>query len=66
VITVNGRKADWRQGMTVRDVLQDQRYTSPRIIVQINGELVRQEKWDSTIVRQGDDVRALHMIAGGL
>ena len=66
MIMVNGRQADWREGMTVRDVLRDHRYTSPRIIVRINGELVRQEKWDSTMVHQGDDVRALHMIAGGL
>ena len=65
MITVNGREADWREGMTVRDVLRDHHYTSPRIIVQVNGELVRQDAWDSMVIRPGDDVRALHMIAGG-
>jgi sulfur carrier protein len=65
VIQVNGRPAEWHAGLTIRDIMEAQGYTAPRIIVKVNGELVRQEQWDSYLVQDGDDVRVLHMIAGG-
>jgi sulfur carrier protein len=65
VIRVNGREAEWRSEMTIRDIMQAHGYTAPRIIVKVNGELVRQEHWSSFQVNDGDDVRVLHMVAGG-
>jgi sulfur carrier protein len=65
MILVNGRESEWHEGMTIRDIMQAWGYTAPRIIVKVNSELVRQEEWDSYQVDDGDDVRVLHMVAGG-
>lgn len=65
MITINGRQAEWREEMTVRDLLAEHQFTSPRIIVKVNNELIRKKDWDSYRVQDGDDVRAIHMIAGG-
>lgn len=65
MIRVNGREADWRPGMTIRDIMKARGYTAPRIIVKVNGELVRQEQWDTHRVDDGDDLQILHMVAGG-
>jgi sulfur carrier protein len=65
MIRVNGRDTDWFQGMTIRDIMRARGYTAPRIIVKVNGELVRQGQWDTYEVEDGDDVRVLHMVAGG-
>jgi len=65
MITVNGRETKWWDGMTIRDVLREHRYTSPRIVVKVNGQLVLKKNWDVFVVEDGDDVRAIHLIAGG-
>jgi sulfur carrier protein len=65
MITVNGREFAWRENLTIRAILKAHKYTSPRIIVKVDGELVRQEQWDTFIVRDGADVRAIHLIGGG-
>ncbi len=65
MIKVNGHDAEWREGMTVRDLMRDHAFKSPRIIVKVNGTWVRQSDWDTHHVQDGDDVRVLHMIAGG-
>ncbi|MCK4831933.1 MAG: sulfur carrier protein ThiS [Anaerolineales bacterium] len=65
MIVVNGRDAQWREGLTIRSLMQEHRYTSPRIVVKVNGQVVRQEQWESHAVQDGDDVLVLHLIAGG-
>ncbi len=65
MITVNGRGFEWREGLTIRAILEERGYTAPRIVVKVNGQVVRQEHWSRYVVRDGDDVRAIHLIAGG-
>ena len=65
MIRVNGRDFEWREGLTIRAILKAHKYTSPRVIVKVDGELVRQENWDKFIVQDGADVRAIHLIGGG-
>ncbi len=66
MITVNKRhRIPWYDGMTVRDVLTAMNYTFPQIIVVINGDVVRHDAYDTTMVPDSADVRVVHMIAGG-
>ena len=65
MIEVNGKKLAWEEGMTVRRVLQLMNYTFPLIIVRVNGELVNNQDWDTTVIPQGANVQALHQMAGG-
>jgi thiamine biosynthesis protein ThiS len=66
VIRVNNREEiQWREGMTVSDLLDHLDYTYHQIIVKVNGELVRKESYDTYTVPDGADVRAIHLIAGG-
>jgi sulfur carrier protein len=66
VIQVNNREQiEWREGMTVSDLLDQLNYTYHQIIVTVNGELVRKESYDTHLVPYGADVKAIHLIAGG-
>ena len=65
MISVNGRDFEWREGLTIQAILDLKKNTSPRIVVRVNGELVRQRDWKTFVVADGDDVRAIHLIAGG-
>jgi len=65
MIKVNGRDFEWEEGLTVEKLLEKKRYIFPKIIVKINGSLIKKEEWANTIINDGDDVKAIHVFAGG-
>ncbi len=65
MIKVNGRDFEWEEGLTIEKLLEKKRYIFPMIIVKINGELIKKEDWFKTIINDGDDIKAIHVFAGG-
>jgi sulfur carrier protein len=65
MIMVNNREAEWHEGLTVRGVMEMHNYTSPKVVVKVNGDLVRKEEWDTFVINDGDDVKVIHLIGGG-
>ena len=55
----------WEQGMTVARLLEACRFTSPKIAVFVEGELVRREQYETYPVADGTAVKVLHLIGGG-
>ncbi len=55
----------WRPGMTVAQLLDELRYTFPRLIVSVDGELVLPEEYDRCSIDDGACVSVIHMMAGG-
>jgi len=66
VIRVNDRlELAWHEGTTVRDVLDQCGFTYPLLVVSINGSVVTKEAYDRASVADGDEIRVLHLMAGG-
>jgi sulfur carrier protein len=65
MITVNGDTMEWRDGMTVADILKIRNYIFRMIAVQVNGELVKRVAYGKTVVPDSADVQVIHMISGG-
>lgn len=65
MIQVNGRDFEWEEGLTVEKLLEKKRYVFPRIIVKINGTIIKKEDWPTTVINDEDDVKAIHVFAGG-
>jgi sulfur carrier protein len=66
VIRVNDRlSVPWQPGMTVEAVLQACGFTYPLVVVSVNGVVIPQEQFPTTRVSSGDEVRVLHLVAGG-
>ena len=65
MIIVNGKEFPWEEGMTVAKLLELKKYAYPRITVKINDEFVRDENFKTTIIHDGDDVKCIHLMAGG-
>ncbi len=51
--------------MSVRELLAAKNWSFPLIVVRVNGVLAARGEWDSAMVRDGDDVDALHLVSGG-
>lgn len=65
MITLNNRACQWQEGLTIAELLAQKKYTFPKIIVQLNGEHVPVEAYATTVIQEGDDVKAIHLLAGG-
>ena len=51
--------------ITVQGLLRAMNFTFPLIVIKVNGELVKKEKYDRVQLRKGDNVDAIHLISGG-
>lgn len=65
MITLNNRDCQWEDGLTIERLLAIKKYTFPKIIVQVNGVYVPSEDYARTVIHDGDDVKAIHLLAGG-
>ncbi|HBW38275.1 MAG TPA: thiamine biosynthesis protein ThiS [Desulfosporosinus sp.] len=65
MIKLNNRDCEWQEELTVQELLKLKTYTYPRIIVYINSKIISPEDYSSTIIQDGDEVKAIHLMAGG-
>jgi sulfur carrier protein len=65
MIKVNGRDHQWSEGLTVKVLLEQKKYTFSKIIVRINGEVIEPQSYETTFIQDGDEVIAFHLLAGG-
>lgn len=65
MIRLNGREREWEEDLTVDLLLKKCKYTFPLIMVKINGKYIPKEKYKNTLIKDNDEVQAIHSIAGG-
>jgi sulfur carrier protein len=61
MIHVNGKEFQWEEGLTVTEMLKRKTYTYHKIVVKINDVVISNEKFDTTVIHDGDDVKAIHL-----
>ena len=65
-VLLNNREEEIDRGeISVSELLALKNFTFKLLIVKINGQLVRRDEYDRTIIHAGDDVMVLHLISGG-
>jgi sulfur carrier protein len=57
MIKVNGDDLEWRDGMTVQDILDAKNYKFPMLIVNIEEEHIPKERYAATEVPDGANVK---------
>ncbi len=51
--------------LSVNELLKAKNFTFKMLVIKINGNLVKKTDYDSAVVKDGDDVKVLHLISGG-
>ncbi len=65
-MTLNNRPyKKWREGLTVQNVIDESRYTWPKLVVKLNKELIWPEQYAETLINEGDDLEVMHLLGGG-
>ena len=65
MITVNNTEHPFREGMTIKTLMQEKGYVFHRIIVKLNGKVVEDADFTGIFLKDGDDIKAIHIFAGG-
>jgi len=62
---LNDRDEKYVNGITIADVIKEKKFTYKKLIVKVNGKFVDPINYDNYIIRDGDDVKIHHLLAGG-
>lgn len=65
-ILLNNRPEEFGEELlSVSEMLVKKNFSYKMRIVKINGTLIKKDKYDSTIIHDGDEVQMLYLISGG-
>jgi len=65
MLMVNNTEHPFREGMTIKTLLDEKGYVFHRIIVKLNDRVVEDADFAVTFLQDGDDLKAIHIFAGG-
>ncbi len=65
-IRLNGQARDVSDGITVAALLHDLRVPPERVAVLVNQGIIKKPSYGSTMLRDGDAVEVLTVMAGGM
>lgn len=65
-ILLNNREEEFgKETISVSEMLILKKFSFKMRIIKINGVLISKEKYDTTIIHDGDDVQMLYLMSGG-
>lgn len=65
-ITINGEAKELRDGLSITELLVVENVEMPQMVsVQLNDEFLKQDEYQATIVKEGDDINFLYFMGGG-
>ncbi len=66
IITVAGEKKEYKDGLTLPELIEAENVEMPEYVtVSINEEFVESEKKATTVLKDGDNVEFLYFMGGG-
>lgn len=65
-IQLNNREEEFEKAsISITEMLNLKKFSYKMRIIKINSVLISKEKYDSTFIRDGDDVQMLYLMSGG-
>ena len=65
-ILLNNREEEFiNETLSVTEMLIQKKFSYRMRVVKLNGSLVLKEKYDTTIIHDGDNVQMLYLMSGG-
>jgi thiamine biosynthesis protein ThiS len=65
-IILNNRDESFElEQMNILQLLEQKNFSFKMLVIKVNGKLIRKTEYESTMVKEGDEVMVLHLISGG-
>lgn len=65
IILNNNPESFAEDRLTVNELLEKKNFTFKMLVIKINGKLIPKDRYDNTLISNGDNVSVLHLISGG-
>lgn len=53
------------EGISIRQLIENRKIEKNSLIVEYNYEVLKNEKWESTIIKDNDNIELLSFVGGG-
>lgn len=65
-VVVNGKNQEIETPVTLIELIRNNKVEKPEMVsIQVNGEFVGRDSFDSTIINPGDEIDFLYFMGGG-
>ena len=64
-LQINGESREFADGLTLAALIAQLGSKADRVAVELNLEIVSRDKWQDTILRNGDRLEIVHFVGGG-
>ena len=64
-IRVNGKERELEEGFTVAGFLAQMGLDRRLVAIELNGEILKRERYDSTLLAEGDRMEVVRFVQGG-
>lgn len=65
-IKLNNREEEFAgDELTVEEIIALKSYAFKMLVVRLNDHLVKKDMYSSTFVKDGDDLKVIHLVSGG-
>lgn len=54
-----------RESLNITELLEEKKFSFKMLVIKVNGQLIKKPEYNSTQLKDGDDVMVLHLISGG-
>lgn len=65
IISLNGKKAEIKEGITLKELIDQKGLEPDRIVVEYNYRVLQQDEWEKTILKENDNLEVLRFVGGG-
>ena len=65
MLKVNNTDHPFHDGMTIKTLMEEKGFVFHRIIVKLNGKIMEDASYSTTMLKDGDILEAIHVFAGG-
>lgn len=65
MLLVNGEKLEFKEGMTIKDILIAKKYSFPLLVVSVNGKHIPRENFSTVEVSDNSKIQVIHLMSGG-
>ena len=62
---VNGEKFDFREGMTVSDLVAEMGFSEAMVAVELNLDILPRDSFSDTVLKESDCLEVVRFVGGG-
>lgn len=64
-VKLNGQDKELSNIKSLNDIIQAFCKNSRSVIAEVNGEIIKSPRWDTTAVKDGDSIELVNFVGGG-